>query len=49
MTIETRDKIRKRIVRMMHTLDDDELKLIYYLTASVVRNRTKHRDQKGGA
>lgn len=49
MTNETREKIKKRILRMISALDDDELKLLYYLAASALRNQTRKAERKGGA
>lgn len=52
MTNETREKVKKRIVRMVSALDDDDqLKLVYYLILSALRNQERNRkaEQKGGA
>lgn len=49
MTDETREKVKKRILRMVSALDDDELKLLYYLAASALRNQSRRKERKGGA
>lgn len=49
MSPELREKVKKRIVRTLSALDDDQLKLIYHLTASALRNQTRRSERKGGA
>ena len=46
MKEETRERIRRRIHRMVSALDDSELVFVYRLIGSAIRNQEK---RKGGA
>ncbi len=49
MTDETREKVKKRILRMVSALDDDDLVFVYRLIGSTIRNQSRRKERKGGA